>query len=374
MSYIWENESWPNFVYDELLVSKALERLRKDKYEADIAYSLIDDRVRMHLMAENVSEEIVSSLNIEGESIDINSVYSSVAKHLSITFAGKSKDSAYSKSITQMVWDALENHGPLTHQRLVDWNTRLFENIPGRRPKTIGSYRVGPEYVMKYSGKSSEIIYEAVGAERVYEEMDAFISFVNGEDEVDPFVKAAISSLWFVMIHPFEDGNGRISRAVADYIIASGCNSPFHAFNISAGILKNRKDYYEQIRLASCDNPGMNITNWVIWFLGIVADCIVESKDSLRRTLRSSAFMKRLDPNVFNSREMSMLYRLADGSFYGKLTTEKWMKMTKCSKAAAFRDIQHLVQKGYLLSSNDSGRNQGYFFNPKVMEEDVGGR
>ena len=365
MSYIWESSKWPNFIYDSKAVSETLASLYQEKQQCDIAYSLIDTQTRNLLATKNLTEDLVSSLSIEGESIDVDSVYSSVSKHLNITFTGKSKDSAYAQSIFSMVEDALENHSPLTHQRLFDWHVKLFENKAGIKPKNIGMYRVGPEYVMKVAGKTSQIIYEAVRAQNVTGEMDTLLDYVNNSKE-DCFLKAAVASLWFVIIHPFEDGNGRISRALADYIISNDAGEAFHAFNLSTGILKDRQDYYNQIQLASANNPSMDITEWVVWFLKLVAKCIEQARLELKRTLNTTAFMKSLDPSEFNSREMSMLYRLADGSFFGKLTTEKWMKMTKCSNTVAFRDIQHLVQKGFLIPTGETGRNTGYYFNDAV--------
>lgn len=362
MSYIWENSKWPNFVYDSSSISETLEKLYKEKEKCNVAYSLVDNQTRNQLTVNNLTEDIVSSLSIEGESIDVDSVYSSVSKHLDVVFTGKSKDSMYAQSIFSMVSDALENHEPLTSKRLFEWNIKLFENKAGLRPKQIGKYRTGPEYIMKVSGKNNEIIYEAVPPQFVEEEMNKLLDFINNTT-LDCFLKAAIASLWFVIIHPFEDGNGRISRAIADYIISKDANEAFHAFNISTGILKDRKSYYNQIQNVSINNQGMDISKWCTWFLNVVTNCIKQSTLMLKKTISTIAFMKSLDPNEFNSREMSILYKLADGSFFGKLTTEKWMKITKCSNTVAFRDIQHLVQKGFLVPSGESGRNTGYYFN-----------
>ena len=361
MSYIWENNKWPHFTYDSPTVSVELKSLYAEKEKTDTAFSMIDSQTRNLLLTKNLTEDIVSSLSIEGESIDVDSVYSSVSKHLAIVFTGKSKDSAYAQSIFSMVEDALENHASLTEERLFQWNVRLFENKAGLRPKQVGEYRDGKEYVMKVAGKNSEVIYEAMPPHLVEKEMKALLDFVNNA-KLDCFLKAAIASLWFVIIHPFEDGNGRISRAIADYIISRDAGETFHAFNISTGILKNRATYYEQIQKASANNENMDIAPWCVWFLGMVKDCIEQSRLMLKKTLTTSSFMKGLDPNEFNSREMSMLYKLADGSFFGKLTTEKWMKITKCSNTVAFRDIQHLVKKGFLKPSGENGRNTGYYF------------
>lgn len=366
MNYIWENKQWPDFVYNSPLVSEALKRLYSEKEKTNLAYSLIDNQTKNLLTTKNLTEDIVSSLSIEGENIDVDSVYSSVSKHLDVVFTGKSKDSAYAQSILSMVLDALENHEPLTSERLFAWHIKLFENKAGLKPKQIGEYREGPEYVMKFSGKMNEVVYEAVPPQFVEQEINRLLDFINNT-ALDCFLKAAIASLWFVIIHPFEDGNGRISRAIADYIINKNSNDVFHAFNISTGILKDRTSYYNQIQSTSVNNQSMDISPWCVWFLNLVTQCIKQSRLMLKKTLSTTAFMKSLDPNEFNSREMSMLYKLADGSFFGKLTTEKWMKITKCSNTVAFRDIQHLVKKGFLIPSGEGGRNTGYYFNEDVF-------
>lgn len=364
MSYVWECREGPKFTYDRDRVSEAIRHLYSEKQATDIAYSIVDADTKKQIVARNLTEDIIASLSIEGEAINADSIYSSISKHLDISFTGK--ENAYSKSISDMVLDALEDRSPMTHQRLFEWNRKLFENKAGIKPKTIGEYRKKPEYVMRLSGKNRDVIYEAVKADRVYNEMDRLIRYIN-EDGEDCFVKASIASLWLVLIHPFEDGNGRISRALADYIISRESESKFRSFNISTGILKDRVSYYEHIQMISSNDSNLDITSWIVWFLDNVTACINQSMMQLKRTLKTSSFMKSLDPNEYNSREMSMLYKLVDGSFYGKLTTDKWIKMMKCSKAAAFRDIQHLVRKGFLISTGDEGRNTGYYFNLEAV-------
>ena len=364
MSYVWECREWPEFTYSSDRVSEALKHLYNEKQAADIAYSIVDADTKKQIAARNLTEDIISSLSIEGDAINADSIYSSISKHLDISFTGK--ESAYSKSISDMVLDALEDHSPMTHQRLFKWNRKLFENKAGIKPKVIGEYRITPEYVMRVSGKNRDVIYEAVKPDRVYNEMDRLIRYINEAAE-DCFVKASIASLWLVLIHPFEDGNGRISRALADYIISGESESKLQSFNISTGILKDRVSYYEHIQMISSNDLNLDITSWIIWFLDIVTACINQSMMQLKRTLKTSSFMKTLDPNEYNSREIIMLYKLIDGSFYGKLTTDKWIKMTKCSKTAAFRDIQHLVKKGFLISSGEEGRNTGYYLSLEAI-------
>ncbi len=362
MKYIWQNINWPNFVYDSSAVSASLESLEREKEKTDYAYSVIDRGTRNNLLAKEIAEDIVSSLSIEGEKIDYESVYSSAAKHFDVAFMGDAKNSLYAETVYRVVSDALENHEKITRERLFEWNRNLFINKAGVKPKVIGAYRISPEYVMKYHKMEGEVVYEAVSPEAVPEEMERLLEYINADNGVNPFVKAAVASLRFVLIHPFEDGNGRISRALADYIISRDYGPAVHLFKISTGILRDRSSYYEKIQDVS-SGDSMDITGWVVWFLDMVRKCAVQSRETLKRTLSVTAFMKSLDPNEYNSREMSMLYRLSDGSFFGKLTREKWTKLMKCSDAAAYRDIQHLVEKGFLVPTGDNGRKAGYYFN-----------
>ncbi len=361
MRYIWQNKDWPAFIYDSSSVSEALALLEAEREKVDYAYSLVDKSTRNIIMTGKIAEDIVSSLAIEGEAIDYGSLYSSVAKHLDVVLLGEVRKNSYAESVFRVVTDAVENKEDLTHERLFSWNKGLFLNKAGIKPKVIGAYRTSPEWVMKYHKMEGEVVYEAVNADSVRYEMEKLLEYVNGENGVNPFVKAAVASLWFVLIHPFEDGNGRISRALADYIMSRNYFSSLPLPGISTGILRDRAEYYEKIENAS-KSESMDITGWVLWFLGMIRECFILSKETLRKTLSVTAFMKSLDPNEYNSREMSMLYRLSDGSFYGKVTTEKWARLMKCSNAAAYRDIQHLVRKDFLIPSGGRGRSTSYSF------------
>ncbi len=360
MGYIWQNKDWPGFEYDSSLVSEKILLIEKEREKTDYAYSIIDRKTEKTILLRAVTEDTVSSLSIEGEKIDYQEVYSSLAKHLALECDGY-RVSPYAESVLCSVFDGLENHDKMTHERLFEWNRRLFINKAGIKPKTIGCYRTSTEYVMRYRKMESEVVYEAVPADVVYSEMDKLLEYINTDDDTNPFLKAAVVSLWFVLIHPFEDGNGRISRTLADYVTArfSGGNG---IYKISPIILRRKSEYYEKIENVS-KGETMDITEWVIWFLSVVGEAIAGAGEILKKTLAVSSFMKSLDPNEYNSRQMSMLYRLADGSFYGKLTTEKWAKMMKCSSTVAYRDIQHLVKRGFLIPSGDGGRNTGYYFN-----------
>ena len=179
----------------------------------------------------------------------------------------------------------------------------------------------------------------------------------------------AIASLWFLAIHPYGDGNGRISRAISDHILAKSFKDSMMVFSMSTMILKNRRTYYEQLERITGQKESIDITDWVLWNTEIALQAERHAVETLRKTMMLTNFMKDLDPSEYNSREIHMLFKLADGSFFGKLTNEKWAKMNKCSSAAALRDIQHLVENGLLIPSGDAGRNAGYYLNPEIGEK-----
>ena len=181
-------------------------------------------------------------------------------------------------------------------------------------------------------------------------------------------MKSAVAFLWFLCIHPFEDGNGRISRAIVDYLLSKGFNETHRVYSMSSLILKNRTEYYQLLQSISSQGESLDLTLWLVWNIEIAIQAKLEALNVYKKSVKLTHFMKNLDPSVYNSRELSMLFKLADGSFDGKLSTDKWAKMNKCSPAAASRDIQHLLQEGFLISSGDTGPKTGYFLDPALME------
>lgn len=366
MAYIWQNPNWPSYSYDAEKVEAAYSKYLEKEKEAEIAFSILDEQARYRIHAKSIADEIVASLGIEDEAISFESVYSSVSKHLDIMLEVKGKTDAYADSVSSVALDAIANSDPLTENRLNTWNRMLFENYAGIKPRNTGRYRNGPEYVIKQTGKGPEIIYTAVPPERVHEEMQVLLDFVNSDKEKNPMVRSAIASQWFVVIHPYADGNGRISRAISDYILSG--MSELKTYSMSSIILANRKDYYARLNAISTQYESLDLTDWIVWNMEIATKAQVNAIETLKKTIRLTGFMKNLDPSVYNSREISILYKLADGSFYGKLTTEKWAKMTKCSTAAAQRDIRHLVETGYLVPDGDKGPKTGYFLNTLLLD------
>lgn len=369
MPFIWEHADWPDLRYDRVRSDEKYRQFLSQKSITDAAFSILDEGSVKRLRAMDLADEMVSNLAIEDEHIDYDSVFSSVSKRLELLFAGNSRSDAYADSICTLTMDAITDSRKLTEERLNGWHRMLFENAAGIKPKRIGGYRTTPEYIIRRQGREIEIVYTAVPQEKVPSEMERLLDFINDDASAslhNPIAMASIASLWFLEIHPYGDGNGRISRAISDHILSKSFKDTMKVFSLSAMILRNRKSYYELLERITGQKESIDITDWVLWNTEMATGAERNALSSLRKTMRLTSFMKDLDPAEYNSREIHMLFKLADGSFFGKLTNEKWAKMNKCSSAAALRDIQHLVENGLLIPSGDAGRNAGYYLNPEI--------
>jgi len=368
MSYIWNNPDWLSYTYDEGEVGKPHANYELQKKATDMVFDIIDPDMKDRMHARSLTDEILASLEIEGESISYDGVYSSICRHLAIHLEKKAKRERYAESISTSVLDATGNLEVLSTARIKGWHSLLFTPMAGIKPKRIGEYRQRPVYISRGKGKEAEIIYEGLPAERIPREMERLIEFVNEENEKKPLIKSAIASLWFLCIHPFEDGNGRISRAIAEYVLSKGFNETRRVSSMSSLILENRGDYYHLLYEISSQSESLDLTRWLLWNIDIAIKAKQEAIKVYERSVKLTRFMKKLDPSIYNSRQVSMLFKLADGSFEGKLSTDKWAKMNKCSIAAASRDIQHLLQEGFLVPSGETGPKTGYFLDPKLLD------
>ncbi|MGE0075876.1 MAG: Fic family protein [Sphaerochaetaceae bacterium] len=368
MTYIWNNPDWPSYTYDAEEVERHYSTYVVQKKATDILFGIIDPDMRNRMHARSLTEEVLSSLEIEGETISYDSVYSSICKRLDIHLETRAKTDRYAEDISRIALDATGNLEEMSTARIKRWHSLLFSAMAGIKPRGIGCYRQGPVYIGKGNGKNPEIIYEGIPAQRVDAEMERLVVFINGENEKSPLVKSAIVSFRFLCIHPFEDGNGRISRAISDYVLSKGYHETQRVFSMSSLILTYRVDYYRLLQQISSQSESLDLTSWIVWNIDIAVQAKLEAIRVYQKSTRLTRFMKNLDPSVYNSRELSMLFKLADGSFDGKLSTDKWAKMNKCSPAAASRDIQHLLQEGFLIPSGDTGPKTGYFLDPTLLE------
>ena len=362
MGYIWECDRWPQFEYDSEQVSSELACFESVRDYADRIFSLMGKDAMQSIQIKAFSAEAISSSFIEGMNLHANSVYSSVAKRLDVDLQLKGKTDEYAFKVSEVVLDAVLNHGPMTDQRLFEWNTKLIKGSYQVKKTSYGSFRSGQVWVISGNRVGDETVeYEGLPPERIQHDMNVFLDWLNGENEKSPIVKSAIASFWFVAIHPFADGNGRISRAIADYVLYKMDETGrFKYFSISNAIEKNRNLYYGYLKLIQSQSNSMDVTKWILWYLDMATSAIRDSVSEFERTIRLTNLMNSDVMRGLNNREHDIMYRLLSGSFFGKLTSEKYRKIEKCESATATRDLSSLVKVGLLERSEDGGRSTYY--------------
>ncbi len=360
--YIHENENWTDFSWDEKRVSLKLAETRNlqgrliGKMES-LGFDLQDEAV-----LNTLTIEIVKSSEIEGEVLDLEQVRSSIARRLGIELAGAIDSERHIDGIVEMMLDATQRYDlTLTKDRLFGWHSALFPTGWSNMYKIIvADWRkdtTGPMQVVSGPMGKEKVHYEAPSSERIDSEIGKLIEWIENESEIDPVLKAAIAHLWFVTIHPFEDGNGRITRAITEMLLARSDKSVKRFYSMSSQIRLERKEYYEKLEKTQKGNS--DITEWILWFL----DCLINSfeltSNTLTKILIKADFWKVHSSTIFNERQQKMVNRLLDG-FTGKLTTSKWGKICKCSQDTALRDIQDLINKDVLQKEASGGRSTNY--------------
>jgi filamentation induced by cAMP protein fic len=307
----------------------------------------------------NMSMELVRSTEIEGERLNLQEVRSSIARRLGMATAGLVPSSRYVEGVVEMQLDATQHYSsPLSPERLFGWHNVLFPTgLSGLYSIEVGKYRSGEMQVVSGAMGMEKVPYQAPSADRVPAEMERFISWVNGDENIDAVLKAAIAHLWFVSIHPFDDGNGRIARALTDMLLArsEGCSKRF--YSISVEMRLRQREYYKVLERTQ-QGEG-DITEWVLWFLHCFEQALDTARDALSSVLRKAGFWERNRNVPFNERQRKLLNMQFDG-FFGKLTTGKWAKIAKCSTDTALNDIRDLVEKGVLRKTDEGGRSTNY--------------
>ena len=307
----------------------------------------------------NMSMELVRSTEIEGERLNLQEVRSSIARRLGMATAGLVPSSRYVEGVVEMQLDATQHYSsPLSPERLFGWHNVLFPTgLSGLYSIEVGKYRSGEMQVVSGAMGMEKVHYQAPSADRVPAEMERFISWVNGDENIDAVLKAAIAHLWFVSIHPFDDGNGRIARALTDMLLArsEGCSKRF--YSISVEMRLRQREYYKVLERTQ-QGEG-DITEWVLWFLHCFEQALDTARDALSSVLRKAGFWERNRNVPFNERQRKLLNMQFDG-FFGKLTTGKWAKIAKCSTDTALNDIRDLVEKGVLRKTEEGGRSTNY--------------
>ena len=356
--YIWQQTDWPDFTWDDAKLSYKLGRVRGLQGRLVGRMSALGFDLKNSAMLDALTADITKSSEIEGEILNVDQVRSSVARHLGIEIEGLPEADRYIDGVVQVMIDATQNYmQPLTAERFFNWHAALFPTgRSGVYKITVADWRQGAEPMQVISGAmgKEKIHYQAPDSDHVPYQMKLFLEWVNGNQKIDPVLKAAIAHLWFVTIHPFDDGNGRISRTITDLFLARADEMPHRFYSMSAEIRKQRKRYYEM--LEKTQKGSLDITNWLEWFLDCLEAALLDTEKSISTILQKAAFWDKYRLVSMNERQIKMVNLFWDG-FDGKLTSSKWAKITKCSPDTALRDIQDLITKGVFRKTDEGGRS-----------------
>lgn len=360
--YIWQQEDWANFRWDEKLISYQLGNVRGIQGRLVGKMSSLGFDLKNKAIIDTLTTEVTKSSEIEGQILDSDQVRSSVARHLGMDISGLPEVDRYVDGVVEVMIDATQNYSNLlTQDRLFNWHAALFPTgRSGMHKITIGGWRKdegGAMQVVSGAMGKEKIHFQAPDSSRVPTEMNDFLLWVNADNKIDPVLKAAIAHLWFVTIHPFDDGNGRLARTIADMFLTRADEMPHRFYSMSSQIRKQRKQYYEI--LEKTQKGTLDITNWLIWFLECLETALKDAELSLGRVLQKANFWEKNRLVSMNDRQTKMINLLWDG-FEGKLTSSKWAKITKSSTDTALRDIQDLVNKGVLRKTDEGGRSTNY--------------
>ncbi|MBI2900232.1 MAG: Fic family protein [Planctomycetes bacterium] len=361
--YIHALRDWPKFRWDRDAVASPLAEARLRQGRLMGRMDGLGFSQRTDAMLDTLTLDVVKSGEIEGETLRSDQVRSSIARRLGIDIAGLVPSDRRVDGVVEMTLEATQHFArPLSANRLFGWHKKLFPlSVPGASRLRIGAWRddsKGPMQVVSGPMGRERVHFEAPAAGRLGTEMASFFEWANRVGETDPILKAAVAHLWFVTIHPFEDGNGRIARAIADWALARSERSPQRFYSMSAQIRKERNDYYAV--LERTQKGTLDITDWVLWFLTCLDRAIAGAEDSLARVFARDRFWKAHAAVALNDRQRRILGKLLDGDFEGKLTSSKWAKIVKCSQDTAGRDIQGLVEQGILAKDEAGGRSTSY--------------
>lgn len=357
--YIYELEKWPQFTWDSEKIAPLLIQLRHSQGLLIGGMESIGFSSKEEVILQTLTQDIVKSSEIEGEILDQSLVRSSVARQLGIDDAAVGAVDRNIDGVVEMMVDATQRFDePLTQERLFAWHSSLFPTgRSGFKKLKVGSWRSSRVEVISGPLGKEKIHFEGPPPARVDRDMDQFLDWINQDKKMDLVLKAAIAHLWFVTIHPFEDGNGRIGRAIADLLLARSENSSRRFYSLSSQIQIERKGYYQI--LEQTQKGGLNITSWIQWFLSCLARAIENASKVLESIKHKERVWKGYADIALNERQRKIMNRLLDG-FEGKLTTSKWAKIAKCSQDTAYRDILDLVDRGILIKNQEGGRSTSY--------------
>ena len=360
--YIHEPKDWPRFHWKQEKLAARLSEVRHRQGRLIGRMETLGFPLRDEAVLQTLTEEVLKSSEIEGEVLDREQVRSSIARRLGMDIGGLTAADRNVEGVVEMMLDATQRYAePLTEERLFAWHAALFPTgRSGMTKITVGGWRTdktGPMQVVSGPMGKEQIHYEAPGAGRLKREMKGFLNWFNKDDGMDLVLKAGVAHLWFVTIHPFDDGNGRIARAIADMLLARSERSAQRFYSMSSQIRQEREAYYEI--LEKTQKGDLEITPWLEWFLDCLNRAFGRAETTLATVLKKARFWERHPNAKLNDRQRKILNQLLNG-FEGKMTTVKWAKLAKCSHDTALRDIEDLMRKGILVKDAAGGRSTSY--------------
>jgi Fic family protein len=360
--YIHELKGWPDFRWDNARISARLVDVRYRQGRLVGQMKGLGFQFRAEAVLDTLTEDVIKSSEIEGEKLDRDQVRSSIARRLGLDIGGLALADRNVEGVVEMMLDATQGYEkPLTGRRLFDWHAALFPTgRSGMSKIRVGAWRddkTGPMQVVSGAIGKERIHYEAPAGDLLRYEMKRFLDWFEDDLSTDLVLKAGVAHLWFVTIHPFDDGNGRIARAIADMVLARSEHSPQRFYSMSAQIRQERKAYYEI--LEATQKGDLDITRWLEWFLDCLGRAFTHAETTLEAVLKKARFWDRHAGAAFNERQRKIVNQLLNG-FEGKLTSSKWAKLAKCSHDTALRDIEDLVRKKVLVKDAAGGRSTSY--------------
>jgi len=360
--YLWGKPDWPTFSWDETSLSSQLAHVSREQGRLLGKMEALGFDLRSEAHLRTLTEDVVKSSEIEGEKLEPDQVRSSIARRLGMDVGGLVPADRYVEGVVDMMLDATGNYSQaLTEERLFAWHASLFPT--GRSGMTeirAGHWRddsSGPMQVVSGPVGKEKVHYVAPSADRIPDEMAKFLCWFERPGDMDPLLIAGLAHLWFVTIHPFDDGNGRIARAVADMALARSEKTGQRFYSMSAQIRKEHKAYYDTLEWTQ--KGGLDVTGWQKWFLNCLLRAIEGAQETLSTVLQKARFWERFAKEPLNERQIKVLNKLLDG-FEGKLTTSTWAKIAKCSQDTAYRDVLDLIDRGALQKDPGRGRSTSY--------------
>ncbi len=361
-AYIHDLKDWPGFRWSHERVAGQLADVSRRQGRLIGRMEGLGFQLRAEAVLASLTEEVIKSSEIEGEMLDKAQVRSSIARRLGMDIGALAPVDRDVEGVVELMLDATQNfEQPLTEERLFGWHAALFPTgRSGMSKIAVGGWRTarsGPMQVVSGPIGRERVHYQAPAASRLKAEMRSFLKWFNGRESIDPVLKAAVAHLWFVTIHPFEDGNGRIARAIADMALARSEGTPRRFYSMSAQIRVERKAYYDI--LEATQKGDLDITSWLVWFLACLGRAFEGAEDILASVLGKARFWEAHAATPINDRQRKVINRLLDG-FEGVLTSSKWAALTKTSQDTALRDIDDLLRRGVLLKDAGGGRSTSY--------------